>query len=319
MIRWALRSLALLGLLALAGGLMGFAPAEAQSGPSIRLDRPEAAPGEPFLVTFDGFDAPFVNVVVCGNLAYRGAADCNMTAGVSKETEPNGPRTIEMVALPPPIHCPCIVRATASTGGDFAVAPIVITGFPVGDLEGVPEGPLVEVEVEPHEANDGVWATIRSALGGPTRYEATVSVRNRTTETLTQLALTGSVAHWLDDDAAVLALEAPAALEPGQTWTQEVVAEVSAPTVGNFQFDVVAAGAGASVTGSSSVSRQPVLLWVLVLILVVDVVVAVGRWIGRRSRRRQAIEAELYGGYDEEADEADLIEVGPPSGGAVTI
>ena len=152
------------------------------------------------------------------------------------------------------------------------------------------------MEVEAVEANDGAWGTIRSALGGPTRYAATVTVRNRTTAPLDQLVLTGSVGHWLDEDAAILDLEAPGSLQPGQSFSQDVVAEVSAPTVGNFDFEVVVAGAGASVSASTSRSHQPLLLWVLVLVLVVDLVVAVGRWIARRSRRRQAIELELHGG-----------------------
>lgn len=299
--RAARRALLLLVITAtlLGGAWTGRAGAQAapQRGPRITVDRAEVGPNEPLLVTFDDFDAPFVNIVLCGNLAYRGATDCSMTAGISKETPADGsPRVVEMFAVPPPTTCPCIIRATASTGDDFAVAPIVITGHPVGPLVGVPDGPLVEVEVEAVEANDGAWGTIRSALGGPTRYAATVTVRNRTTAPLDQLVLTGSVGHWLDEDAAILDLEAPGSLQPGQSFSQDVVAEVSAPTVGNFDFEVVVAGAGASVSASTSRSHQPLLLWVLVLVLVVDLVVAVGRWIARRSRRRQAIELELHGG-----------------------
>lgn len=274
------------GGLALAGGavaVLGPAPALAEDVPRLTLDRTEAAPGDPILVTFEGFDSPFVNIVICGNLAYRGATDCSVTAGVSKETLVDGrPKVVQMIVQPPPVHCPCIVRATASAGNDFAVAPLVITGHPVDDLVGVPEADLVEVVVEPREANQGFWATVRSALGGPTRYEATVSVRNNTTQALTRLALSGSVGHWTDDDAAELDLDPPASLEPGQTWTQDVVAEVSAPTVGQYEFEVIASGAGAAVSGTSTTTHHPFLLYVALAVLVLDIVWMVVRWVARR-------------------------------------
>lgn len=309
----AARRVALLACIVVVVGGTWSGPAWAQRGqepsPRITLDRVEVGPGEPFLVTFDDFDAPFVNIVLCGNLAYRGATDCSMTAGISKETPADGsPRVVEMFAVPPPTTCPCIVRATASTGDDFAVAPLVITGHPVGPLVGVPEGPLVEVEVDAAEANEGVWNTIRSALGGPTRYEATVTVRNRTTAPLERLVLTGSVGHWIDEDAAILDLEAPESLQPGQSFSQEVVAEVSAPTVGTFTFEVVVAGAGASVSGSTSRSHQPLLLWVLVLVLVADLVFAVGRYLAKRARRRRELEEELD---EESAVDPELLDPVP--------
>lgn len=290
---------ALVALVALVSGLE---PAAAQTGPSISLDRSEVAPGEPLLVTFQGFESPFVDVVVCGNLAYRGATDCNMTAGVSKETLSGGrPKLVELIAHPPPVHCPCIVRATASSGDAFAVAPLVITAHPVDDLVGVPEGPLVEVEVEAVQADQSLGASLRSLLGGRTRFEATVSVRNVTTGTLGRVALSGSVGHWTDDDAVVLDLEPPAALEAGQTWTQDVVAEVTAPSFGTYQFEVVASGAGASVTGTTAVARHPWLLYLFVVVLVADLVVMVARGIARRVGARDD--------EDERDDGSDLIDL----------
>ncbi|MGK2948290.1 MAG: hypothetical protein ACSLFP_06935 [Acidimicrobiales bacterium] len=292
-------------LLAMATIVPGLAPAAAQTGPSITLDRSEAAPGSPLLVTFEGFESPFVDIVLCGNLAYRGSTDCNMTAGVSKETLSGGrPKLVELIAHPPPTHCPCIGRATASSGDAFAVAPLVITGHPVDELVGVPEGPLVQVEVEAMRADQGVWASLRSMLGGRTEFETTVAVRNNTTETLSRLALSGSVGHWTDDDAVVLDLEPPAALEPGQTWTEDVVAEVTAPSFGTYQFEVVASGAGASVTETAEVAHRPWLLYLFAVVLVVDLVVMVGRWFLRWAARD---EGQVY----DDDDGCDVIGLTP--------
>lgn len=282
--RFLWRMLAALALVAAALG-QSPSPSGAQTGPRIVLDRSEAGPGEPVLVSFHGFDSPFVNIVLCGNLGYRGATDCNMTAGVSKETLTGGrPKVVQLIAHPPPAHCPCLVRATASSGRDFAVAPIVIRGHPVGSIVGVSDRPLVEIEVEAREVNKGLWPSLRSALGGQTRYEATVNVRNITTEPLTRLALSGSVGHWLDDDAAVLDIEAPPALEPGQTWSRETEALVSPPSVGAYTFKVTASGAGSSVTTENRLSRLPLLFFLAAAVLLLDLVVMVWRWIARRLR-----------------------------------
>lgn len=315
MTRPSVRALASLCLLSVVMVGAWQVPATGQTGPRITLDRPEVGPGQPVLVTFEGFDSSFVDFVVCGNLAYRGAADCNVTAGVSKETASGGaPKVVQVIAHPPPAHCPCIVRASGSTGEEFAVAPIVIVGHPVGDLVGVPDGPLVEVDVETASANRGLWSTLRAALGGPTRYEATVAVRNTSTETLTRLELHGSVGHWLDDDAATLDLHGPEALEPGQTWTQTVVAELSAPSVGTYRFEVVASGAGSSMTASHSVSRQPLLLWFLAAVLVVDVVITVFRQIARRRARREKLTEELVAGPgDAEIELLDVVDLTQPT------
>lgn len=287
---------------------LGPSTAGAQSGPRITLDRAEVAPGQPILVTVEDFDSPFVNLVVCGNLGYRGASDCNVTAGVSKETLAGGrPKLVQLIAHPPPAPCPCIVRATASAGGDFAVAPIVITGHPVGDPVGVPDGPLVQVEVEARRSDGSLWSRLRSALGGPTRYEATVSVRNTTTGPLTKVALSGSVGHWLDDDAATLELDPPGAIEPGRTHTQQVVAEVPAPSVGDYTFEVVVSGAGSSVTEVVAVRNKPVLLYLLAALLVGDITMVLTRWMSKRRARRAA---EAQRGLEESDDHRDDLGAG---------
>lgn len=256
--------------------------------PQVTIDRAEVAPGEPVIVTFQGFDSSFVNIVLCGNLGYRGAADCNVTAGVSKETLAGGrPKLVQLIAHPPPTHCPCIVRAMASSGDAFAVAPVVITGHPVAEVVGVPDGPLVEVEVETVEANEGVWATLRAALGGPTRYRSTVTVRNTTTAPLTKVALSGAVGHWLDDDAVLLDLEPPGELEPGASFAQQVVTDVPAPSVGDFRFEVVASGAGSTVAGAVTARNRPVLLYFLIALLIGDLAMIGSRATLRRRARRE--------------------------------
>lgn len=302
--------------LALIALLSGTSPAGAQTSGRIALDRPEVAPGEPVLVTVEGFDSPFVDVVLCGNLAYRGGSDCNVTAGVSKEIPTDGrARIVQLIAHPPPVPCPCIVRVTASTGAAFAVAPVTITGHPVAEPQGVPDGPLVEVEVETVRANDGFLAVIRSALGGSTRYETTVSVRNTTTAPLTKLTLSGSVGHWLDDDAATLELAPPGVLEPGETHTQQVVAEVPAPSVGDYTFEVVASGAGSTIADAVTARNKPVLLYLMVALFVGDLAMLATRWASRRRVLRDARETQ----EDGEAIEADWSDQVPVPGGPLPI
>lgn len=282
------RAVVALGLVV--GALLWSAPpAGARGEPAIRLDSSEVAAGQPVLVTVEGFESPFVNVVLCGNLAYRGATDCNVTSGVSKEVPRDGrARVLQLIAHPPPAPCPCIVRATASTGDDFAVAPITISGHPVAEPQGVPDGPLVEVEIEVARVDGGVLARLRSSLGGPTGYRATVSVRNVTTAPLANLVLSGSVGSWLDDDVATLDLEPPGVLEPGRTATQEAVVEVPAPSVGEYRFEVVASGAGSSAADTGRARNRPVLLYLLIAVFVGDVAMVATRWRSRRQAARSA-------------------------------
>lgn len=263
-------------------------PAAASEGPRITVDHSEVAPGDPVIVSLYDFTGQAVTVAVCGNLAQRGSADCNMPASQSERIRRDQEVTLtQLFVQPPPVPCPCLIRASTATNDEFAVAPIVLVGHPEAPVVEAARGPLLDVAIEARRAPQGLVASLRSELGGPTRYVVTVSVRNLATQTLSDVVLDGGASHRLDDDAADLVFEGPGPIEPGQTWEQSIVAEVPAPVVGRFTWSVTASGAGPTVGAEQAVDPTPVALFVLAAVLVVDVVALAWR-VGLRRRRRAA-------------------------------
>ena len=282
-VRFAL--LAVVGVAAL--GVFAPGAAHATDGPKVTLDRSEAGPGERVLVSMTGFTASkAVSIAVCGNLAQRGSADCAMASSQGKEIDPYHDVTLaELFVQPPPLPCPCLVRVTSTSGDEFAVAPLVVTGHPVGDLISTQGGPLVAVGVTAQQRSDGVLATLRTSLAGRTKYSVTVTVRNITTSPLTNVQLFGAAADRWSDELVKLPLEPPGAIDPGQTWTKKIDVELPAPHFGEIRWTVTASGAGPSVTTTNAVTAVPVLLYLFAVVFVADAVVMAIGWRRKRAAR----------------------------------
>ena len=274
-------------------------PSAAQTeGPRITLDRVEASPGEPVVITMSDFSEGIVTVAVCGNLATRGSADCNMSASATDDFDPTRSANLtDLVVQAPPMPCPCLVRVSSTWNDEFAVAALVVRGHPVGPIVDVDRGRLVDVAIDAERSPRGILEHVRAALGGPTRYRVTVSVRNLSTETLNDVTLSGSAHHRFNDDAAVLDLDVPGPIEPGQTWTQELESTVPAPFIGTYRWEIAASGAGPTVTADRGSSSLPLLLLVLVAVFVGDAIAIVMR-LSRR-RRDEAV------GADEQVQDVD--------------
>lgn len=266
------------------------ASSSATEGPRIELDRAEVEVGAPMIVRMYGFKGAAVTVAVCGNLAKRGSADCNMAASTTEGVDQARGVTIEQLSVyPPPTHCPCIIRATNVSGDEFAVAPFVLKGHPLGRVVGPAEAPLVRVSVQARRATKGVIPWVRSSLGGPTRYAVEVSVRNLTTETLSNVRLAGSGGGGLRDHVVGLELPRPEPIEPGRTWRHAVKATMPAPAVGEVAWQVTAHGAGPNVVGRASADQVPMGLWLLAVVFGADLLAIT--WRRLAGRRRAHVES----------------------------
>lgn len=268
---------------------MSVAAQTVTTGPSVMLDRYEMAPGERVVLTLDGFESRSVIIAVCGNDARRGSTDCNMPESEGLGIDLDRENTISsMPVAAPPVPCPCIIRVSSANNDEVAVAAITLSGHPVAPVVGTPGiGEPLAVSVVAEAAPDGFFGWVRSSLGGSTPYVVTVSVRNRSTELVDRVALSGSAGRTADNELTTVALVAPVLLEPGQTVSQTVVADLPAPVYGSVEWRVVASGAGPTATALDSTSHQPILLIVLTAILLVDVVIIVVRLVTRRRRNRQ--------------------------------
>ncbi len=282
-------ALALLAIVTVAAAAFG-QPVRAgtQSGPAISLDRDEVPVGDPVLVTLTGFTSQQATVAVCGNLAKRGASDCNMPRAQSERIRSDQDDTLtQLFVEAPPVPCPCVVRALG-TDGEFAIALIDVIGHPSGPLVNPDFGELVAVDLAVEPAEAGFSRSLRSELGGATTFAATVSIRNVSTEPLERVAVRARVSHRIDDEIAPMQFDVPGPIGPGQTWTQTIEVEVPAPFIGRYTWSAIVSGAGPTVESERVTDATPVALIVLGAILVLDILVLVIRSIVRRRRRRRA-------------------------------
>jgi hypothetical protein len=261
------------------------------SGPSITLDKSEAAVGETVRVSVSGFEASYVTVSVCGNEARRGSSDCSTQGSVSMEVHHDGTETWTLFPIStPPFGCPCAIRVFSSLNDEVGVVPFTVTGHPVEPVQSGRDlnAPLVSVSVVPERSPDGVIASMRASLGGPTNYAVKVVVRNLTSEVLSNVLLSGSVGRGDKDELVSLELVDPGSIGPGQSSTQTVKVMVPSPTYGTFNWRVTASGAGPSVTTVATARPRPWLLILSVLALVAIVALLITRVIVLRRLRKAA-------------------------------
>ncbi len=281
----------LVGLVAASWFLALAIPAGAQDAdqPSLAVEPGTVAPGDPVAVTVSGFRARNVTLTVCGNAAARGSVDCNQAAseGLGLRTEVT---QREYVVHAPPMPCPCVLRVASRTQDEVAVAPIDLIGHPVGEVVRSDTSRLIDVSIEARRAPEGVVEQLRSALGGPTRYEVEVTVRNRSGLPLDGLVVTAAARRGATDVGAEVDLPEVGLLAPGASWSHASSATVPAPVLGDVVWEARASGAGPVVAASSSSRPVPYLLVVLVALLVGDLVAIASRRAARRKGRRAPAE-----------------------------
>ena len=303
------RRLAIATLAAGMAALVGVAaPGHAQTGPHIELDKTTVSPGDAVIVSMYGFTAPQVTLAVCGNLAKRGSSDCNMSASQSDSVRPDGELTLsQLFVQAPPVPCPCIVRVSSSTNDEFAVTPIDILGHPVAPVADITNGPLIEVELDAERVPGSLSDTVGTAIGRSTEYDIAVSVRNITTETLSNVVIRGSGGRSFEDEAATLHFDQPGPIDPGQTWSQTVRAKIPAPAIGKFTWTVDVSGAGETVEADQVTRSNPILLYTLIGILVIDLIVLAVRLMTRGRRRRKRAGSSVDDAWTE-GDSAETVE-----------
>lgn len=276
-------------LLALAAPSSAVAQVQAQApekAPTVTIDRSALKPGERLIVTLSGWRSSVVTVSVCGNLAKRGSADCNMAASQAFGISVGSGSAIAQVQVAgPPTSCPCVIRASSSAQDEVALAPIELIGVPVGPLiDPVSESPLV-LDIRTRQVRGGLAKALRTALGGPTYYDVTITVRNRTSAVLASPVLWGSVGRSRTDELVAFAVPSPGELAPGATWTGTKRVRLPAPLWGTYVWRAGATG-GLSRQAEQVTRSFPYGLAVLVTILLVDLAAMAWRRRARRKARR---------------------------------
>ncbi|CAB4588797.1 unannotated protein [freshwater metagenome] len=258
------------------------------TGPTVLVGRGEVEPGGSVRLTINGFDSPWVTMSVCGNEARRGSGDCDLPGSVSNEFNDDSTTMIYNFQVgTPPTDCPCVIRVVGRDGREVAQAPIVLTGHPVGPIIDPPEiGQMLELDLVAKVGEMPGLAGLRSQLGGETRYDVTIAVRNTSNSPLQQVRLSGSAGRDASDNLTELPFDDPGLIAVGQTWQQTVSVVVPAPSFGGVQWRATASNAGPPVDTTITTQHRPWLLILLVLTAATALVVVLLRWLVRRRAER---------------------------------
>lgn len=259
---------------------------------AISLDRSQVQPGQRVSVTMSGWRARSVNISVCGNLARRGSADCNVAASQEAGLV-NWPEatSISLVVFAPPATCPCVVRVASADQAEVVVAPIELAGVALGPVVGPVFDATIQVSISARPEVKGIVAAVRSTLGGPTAYRATVNVRNVSSETIANVALAGSAGRSGADTAVSFDFPPTGAMAPGATWRHELRVRLPAPLLSRATWRVIASGAGAPAEARTVTHRAPVGFIFLAIAFVADVVAMLWYFSARRLARRRPADA----------------------------
>lgn len=283
------------------------------AAPVVLMSEYELRDGDTVDLTIAGFTSRVVTVSVCGNRALRGSSDCNMTASESVLMKEDGSSVVFPLEIsPPPTPCPCLIRVSSPSNDQVASAEFTLVNHgvaePVGSLER-PVALAASLTVEDVSEGFGTW--LRSSLGGATAYEATLRVRNSSTDRVEGVAVSGSVSARGDDSTALIDLPDPGMIEAGATWERSVRVELPAPVFGSAEWRVIVSGPGPTVTATDSTSQIPGVLVLLALVLSLDVLWLLVRQIRRGLRRRAARDDAPHEEADMEAVAATSVDREP--------
>lgn len=271
---------------AVASAVAAQAPSTPEASPTITADRQSARVGERVLFTLTGWEGRVVTVSVCGNQALRGSQDCNMSASEARSLRRDGSPTLgEFPLAAPALPCPCVLRASSTSNDVIAFVPIEIIGHPIGPLVEPAGFEPLDLDVRVAEAEAGLVSRVRSALGGPTPYDVTVTLKNRSGSAVSDVSVSGALGRDRRSDAAGIEFAPAGDLAGGASWTDTARVVVPAPAVGSFVLTASSAGGGPSVDAETSIRRVPLLMIVLIALLVGDVTAIVMRWRAKRQDR----------------------------------
>lgn len=152
------------------------AQAAASDGPDITLSDTEAGAGGDVTVRGTGWRPKAVlTVLLCGQNAIGGTNSCANADGRAVTVSPDGSFTRSLPVTDPPKACPCVVRATAVTGGYAAAdARIEVAGHPVKRLPADPGGGRLSVLAARLEGSSGLLTW----FGAPPERTLVLTVAN---------------------------------------------------------------------------------------------------------------------------------------------
>lgn len=261
-------------------------PMQADGDPKLTVEPASARPGDVITVRLTGWSSVAATVTVCGNLAMRGSADCDVSRGQGVPLAPtDGAATLQVTLSEPPAPCPCVVRAASGSFDEVATARLDIIGAPQAPVvEPSTATPLISVAVDASRAPESLIGIARAALGGTTIYELTITLRNLTAAPLQAVKVTGAAVR--SGKTVATFTVGSRALQPGEVYEHRDEIEVPGPAIGPIRWDAAASGAGPAAHAGEVTRHTPVALLALLALLAGDIAAMLLRRRRARERRR---------------------------------
>jgi len=253
--------------------------ADAEGAPRLALSAPSVTPDGSLIVTGEGFPAnTSAQVVICGNLALAGSADCDMPHARVAGTDSQGHFATEMTVALPPSPCPCVVQASSLALPSAVTTPVDLTGAKAVQPRGVV--PAQATALKARATLEGSGPT-SAWFGAQPHRTLIVDVTNPGTAPISSPVFQLTVGK---GDNPKNATDAPdlGVLAPGETKTYKIPVTLDAFAVGSYTVRGVIKGDGEPVTFKASTGTFPWGLLASALIVIQLVLLAVRD----RARRR---------------------------------
>lgn len=262
------------------------APARAQAGTSVSVDRTGTAAGEEIVVTGAGWpEGTRVVVELCGREGRGGSVDCDVVnqriAGVGRD----GAFQTSLTVGRPPAPCPCVVRAVDQRSPLTAWATIAVQGLPTVPIDIDPPEPRLRVSAV--RMSGGAWPEL---FGWPPERILRFRVENTGGVPLRDVPLRVTIGRGTDP-SGVVDTRPIALLQPGEARTVELPVELDPLSFGRYTVKVEARSIGERPAARASTTSYP---WLLVLVPIV-LVQAVLLGLRNRARRRIVGPSEAEG------------------------
>jgi hypothetical protein len=257
--------------------------ADAEGVPRLTLSAPSVVPGASVIISGDRFPTnTSAQVVLCGDLALAGSADCDMLHARVAGTDGQGHFATELSVALPPSLCPCVIQASSLALPSAITTPITLVGAPSSAPRGVTPTAVTKLKVK--VSLDGSGPAL-SWFGAQPKRTLLLDVTNPGTVAISP------VMELHVGKGSNPATSAPSpdlgTLAPGETRTYKIPVELDAFAIGSYTASGTIKGAGDPVTFKASTGTFPWGLLAGGLVVIQLVLLA----IRDRARRRLAPEA----------------------------
>lgn len=298
------RLLGLAFVLAVGTGLVtpaGVGAEQVAPSPALTVNPLAVSAGDKITVTGTGWPgSQMVDLSVCGNGGEGGSASCNRSGAASVGVGEDGVFGATLLAVVPPVACPCVVRGTS--GAYSAVQALDVIGAPLRTAPAAIAVPIVDAIGVEGSGPPSSW------FGGSPERDVSVSVSNPSAGVVRDARVEIRWGSSGSEQSRILDVGEPIAASSSVVVTTTIA--LGALTWGDVEVRARVLTTGEPTWVSTSTSSYPWGLIVGAFVLLQVIVIIVVR---RNRRRRREREAELAAMDDGDVlDGSGAVSLGEP-------